>query len=375
MQGTDNMAPEKKSSNINIEGIPHTGNLEGDLQELPHIEGTPSVQEFQGLDTSELEQVMPAPETSGALTFEDSERDDFQRKLAAQREYHEQKNSKTTESHTGRNIAIGATSLLLVGGTVAGVVALNNQPSRTPLKAEPSVAGTVVPGETQAPAATKSAESPLASPTNLGPLETAKPTPESKTSNYSVEQLKAMSVEQYNKLPMSDRINLVKDRLDYAQKVPQFFLEGDLYKYDPLEVASPSNTPDSIMQQILYEMQMASSQKMTAKPEDGTPDKMAAQKALSAAFYNVDPSKNNVALEYTVMSEMIQKSSSIFTVSQKFTDVRELYSPKTEVDSDGKKIDIRTITTIADDGKPHTFEVTYTMFDETKGIWQIYKSL
>lgn len=165
--------------NITVEALPHTGKLEGDLQELPHTEGTPSIQEFNDLDTGQLEQVIPAPETSGALTLEDNERDDFQRKLTAQREYHEQRASRATESHTGRNIAIGATTLLLAGGTVAGVVIANNQPSNTSPEANPSATGAPVPGETQAPAETKPAESPLASPTNLGPLETTKPTPSS----------------------------------------------------------------------------------------------------------------------------------------------------------------------------------------------------
>lgn len=378
MQGTNNMAQDRfEKPNITAEALPHTGKLEGDLQELPLTEGTPSIQEFNDLDTGELGQVLPAPETSGALTLEDNERDDFQRKLAAQREYNEQRASKATESqsHTGRNIGIAATSLVLAAGAAAGVAIVNSQPQASP-NTQPSATGAPVPGETQAPAVTKTPESPLASPTNLGPLETAKPTAETKTGNFSVEQLKAMSVDQYNKLPQSDRLPLVKHQLEEAQKVLLIdYGNDDLYKNDPLETASLSNTPDQIMKQIVFEMQLAGMQGKTNDIEDGTPDKIAAQKALSAAFYNVDSSKNNVALEYTVMSEMIKNSSSIFKVSQKFTNAHDLYPPKTVVDAEGKKIEIRTITTIADDGKPHTFEVTHTMLDKTQGIWQIYNSL
>ena len=180
MQGTNNMAQDRfEKPNITAEALPHTGKLEGDLQELPLTEGTPSIQEFNDLDTGELGQVLPAPETSGALTLEDNERDDFQRKLAAQREYNEQRASKATESqsHTGRNIGIAATSLVLAAGATAGVVIANSQPQATSPNTQPSATGAPVPGETQAPAATKTPESPLASPTNLGPLETAKPTP------------------------------------------------------------------------------------------------------------------------------------------------------------------------------------------------------
>lgn len=57
----------------------------------------------------------------------------------------------------------------------AGVVVANNQSSGAPHEAQPSATSAPVPGETQAPVETKPAESPLASPTNLGPLETAKP--------------------------------------------------------------------------------------------------------------------------------------------------------------------------------------------------------
>jgi hypothetical protein len=151
------MAPEKKSSDINIDNIPHTGKLDGVYQELPLTEDAPSVQEFQGLDTSELQQVAPAPETSGTLTLGDSERSAFQDKLTAQREYHEQKSATTTESHTGRNITVGLATLALAGGAIAGVTALNNHSS----EAAPSASATNnegVVGELPTATATASAE-------------------------------------------------------------------------------------------------------------------------------------------------------------------------------------------------------------------------
>jgi hypothetical protein len=151
------MAPEKKSSDINIDNIPHTGKLDGVYQELPLTEDAPSVQEFQGLDTSELQQVAPAPETSGTLMLGDSERPAFQDKLTAQREYHEQKSSSTSESHTGRNITVGLATLALAGGAIAGVTALNNHSS----EAAPSASATNnegVVGELPTATATASAE-------------------------------------------------------------------------------------------------------------------------------------------------------------------------------------------------------------------------
>jgi hypothetical protein len=157
VQGTDNMAPEKKSSDINIDNIPHTGKLDGVYQELPPTEDAPSVQEFQGLDTSELQQVAPAPETSGTLTLGDSERPAFQDKLTAQREYHEQKSATTTESHTGRNITVGLAALALAGGAIAGVTALNNHsPEAAPSASATNNEGVV--GELPTATATASAE-------------------------------------------------------------------------------------------------------------------------------------------------------------------------------------------------------------------------
>lgn len=173
MQGTNNMTPEKKSSNINLEAIGHSGDLEGNLQEDHYDkENASSVQEFKDLDTDQIRQVAPVPESSGVLILTPAEQPAFKEKYSALVESH-----KPTESHTRRNVTIGAASLLLVGGAIGGVTALNNQPSNTPPETEPSATGSPIAGETQAPAPTNTVESPLASPTNLGPLETAKPTP------------------------------------------------------------------------------------------------------------------------------------------------------------------------------------------------------
>jgi hypothetical protein len=167
------MTPENRNSHINIKRVPHTGNLEGDFQELPHTESAPSVQD---VDTGEIPRIMP--QTSGDLTLTDDERGPFQDKLAAQRAYHEQRTTEPTESHRGRNIAIGTTSLLLVGGVVAGVTVLNNQPSTTPPEASPSASGVPVPGQSETAIPQTTAEAtPSISPSNITPLETQTPTP------------------------------------------------------------------------------------------------------------------------------------------------------------------------------------------------------
>lgn len=143
--------------------------------ERPHLEDAPSIQD---INTGEIPTLLPDHSGKLVLTKEERSSDEFQQKTDALRAYHQERSTvDTAPSHTARNITLGAASLLLAGGAIAGVTALNNQPSNTPPETEPSATGGPIAGETQAPAPTNTVESPLASPTNLGPLETAQPTP------------------------------------------------------------------------------------------------------------------------------------------------------------------------------------------------------
>ncbi|MNQ27266.1 hypothetical protein D3C85_405210 [compost metagenome] len=219
--------------------------------ERPHIVDAPSVQD---INTGEIPTLIP--DHSGRLVLTDDERssDEFQQKTDALRAYHQERTTAdTASSHTTRNITIGAASLLLVGGAIGGVAALNNQPSNTPPDTEPSAAGSPIAGETQTPAPTNTAESPLASPTNLGPLETAKPTtvPETKKPTVevmpaSLEQYKAMTIDQFAALPKSEQLTYwswQSRNLDgFAKKLHETTLDSR----DKPVLASETNTAQEI---------------------------------------------------------------------------------------------------------------------------------
>lgn len=333
------------------------------------LDNAPSIQD---ITDSEIPTLLPNHSGELVLTDEERNSDEFQKKTDALRAYHQERTTvDTAPSHTARNVTIGAASLLLVGGTIGGVAALNNQPSNnTPPETEPSATSGPVAGETQAPAPTNVAESPLASPTNLGPLETEKPTPsatpEVKTT-YTVEQLKAMTPAAYNALPRAERLVLIQDMLKDAKDVSLSY--GDVYKFNPLDVASKDNTAQEIMNQIKYTIQLPLLQKESPFADEKGIDKLSAQKAMSAAFYDVS---GEVTPLFTNMENKIQKTSTILEVTDKYSNVKEVGPPQTAIDQEGKEIQYRTITFLSSEVNTHTAKVVFTQIGNDKGIWQLY---
>ncbi len=277
---------------------------------------------------------------------------------------------ESTPSHPGRSVAIGAATLLLAGGAVTGVVLANNQPSNTPPEANPSATGAPVPGETQAPTARPSSEvSPSADPSNITPLETASPTTPEVRSNYTAEQLKALSVEDYNKLPRADRLVLIEHMLKEAREVSLSY--GEVYEYNPLDVAAKDNTAQDIMKQLQFADQLTFNQGITTESDDTRLDKDAAKKALSGYFYNTT---GEVSPVYTRAVNYIDNSGVKGPVRDEFNNVKEVDIPKTLVDQEGKTIEYRTIDFTGVDGEPHTVRVVLTPLTKGKSIWQVYSS-
>lgn len=147
------MNPEKNSSNINTSDLLHTGKLKNELQELPHSEDAPSIQDIT--NTGEIPQLIP--EDSGALTLGDEERPAFQEKLAAQREYHE---LRTAESAEQKKKGKGKLFAIL-GATAAGAVTAaslfllpkgeNNANENKPTPTQPVATAEATPSQTASP--------------------------------------------------------------------------------------------------------------------------------------------------------------------------------------------------------------------------------
>lgn len=156
-------------------------------------------------------------------------------------------------SNTARNLGIAAAGLTLAVGAAVGITAANNQSTNTDPNTKPSATSTPVAGETQGSVETKPAESPLATPTNLGPLETVKPTtaPETKKPTTEVmpatlEQYKAMTAEQFAALSKSEQLTYWSWQ---SRKLDDFAKEWYATTLDPrdkLVAASETNTAQEI---------------------------------------------------------------------------------------------------------------------------------
>lgn len=336
--------------------------------ERPHLEDAPSIQD---INTGEIPTLLPDHSGKLVLTNEERSSDEFQQKTDALRAYHQERSTvDAAPSHTARNITLGAASLLLAGGAIAGVTALNNQPSNTPPETEPSATGGPIAGETQAPAPTNTVESPLASPTNLGPLETAKPSasPEIEA-RYSVAELKAMNVEQFNELPRNERMVLIRHMLEKAQEVSLYYGE-DTYKYNPLEVASEKNTAQEIVKQLQFEAHMIFHQGASEQADDTRLDKVAAQKALSGIHYDTS---GKTSAYFTMATTTIENAKNTGAVPDRYDNAQEIAPPQTTIDQDGKEVTYRTISFTDQTNMPHTAKVVYTPIGNGKGIWQLYE--
>ncbi|MDT4874571.1 hypothetical protein FQZ97_1098780 [compost metagenome] len=144
---------------------------------------------------------------------------------------------------------------------------------------------------------------------------------------------------------------------------------GDVYKFNPLDVASKDNTAQEIMNQIKYTIQLPLLQKESPYADDMRINKPNAQKAMSAAFYDVS---GEVIPLFTDMENKIQKTNTILEVTDKYSNVKEVGPPQITVDQQGKEIQYRTITFLSGEVNTHTAKVVFTQTSNGKGIWQLY---
>jgi hypothetical protein len=265
-------------------------------------------------------------------------------------------------------IGAGVAALGIGGAVTVNEMAANANHTSAPQEhpAQPShIAGDILP-TAQPTSGTLDLPSSSPSPAGTTALETA-PVTHEKPSSYTVDQLEAMSVDEYNNLSHADRMVLIKHFLEQAQDVSLSYGK-DIYEFNPLDVASKSNTPQEVIKQIEFQMQMALFQKESPTATDTRINKDNALKAVGAAAY--DTSK--ASMPAYMISERINPLTNISNLADVYDHASEHLPIQTMEDPiTHKTIEYRTIEFVDQKGAPHIAKVTYAQLDASKGIWQL----
>lgn len=140
--------------------------------------------------------------------------------------------------------------------------------------------------------ATSSTPSPSPEPFPTPTPSVSKKSKAEENSKYSPDDLRELSADEFVELPIGDREVLILDMLEYSDEwqsgeFGENFIDGeddsDLYKYNPLKVASEDNSLEEIIMQSLYMQQLALTQTEDLETS-GTFDPDMALKSLSGAY-------------------------------------------------------------------------------------------
>lgn len=264
---------------------------------------------------------------------------------------------------------IGGLAVLGVGiGAIVGINGnkdnenKNLPPTPEPTVAAPTTPGTIEPTEQPTVVATPTpTDIPTSSfePTPT-PVETTAPSAQEteKSVEYSASDLKAMPLEQFNELSLDNRLILVDSMLEYAKEWQSGdFGEHwekekmtDLYKYSPLDIASPDNTLEEIVMQNLYMNQLALTQTADMSTS-GTFDPVIAAKALSGVSIDKDflnGTNNDTVADAVQYQGIVRNMATIGEITAKYpqeiASIDEKQSFKeTVVGADGKEYDTATV--------------------------------
>jgi hypothetical protein len=279
---------------------------------------------------------------------------------------------------TGQKIAGTALALGLLGG---GAVGANYLSSRTEAPApidQNDGDNDTLPNATTEPTA-------FASPSNTVPLETAQPTPSASAlettktvDKYTLNQLESMPFEQFNTLDFKDKAKYIKYLLEDSEKhliyyaIPKTAADpgADLYKYNPLDIASETNTPQEIAMQIHYALQLHLSQPKSTTVGDYTLNTEKSQKALSAPFYDID--EPEMTPSYVTLKVGIENGEPAGYLKDRYAGAKEISPATEEVAPNGEKIKVRTLS-LLDNGVERILKVTLRKLDDSSSIWQIYE--
>lgn len=181
-----------------------------------------------------------------------------------------------------------------------------------------------------------------------------------------------MSAEDFSKLPNIDKGPYLKSLLSHTDERSSFFggVDGRLYKFNPLDIASEDNTASEIIRQLSFEAQLAFAQ--TLNPDtvgDWTLDTAAAKKALSAHFYNT--TGEDVLPLYKTKLDVINVGSTAHTYKTEQTEAEFVDGPASVNDTYGNPMKSATLQ-FDDNGTIHTMQVVYDKLDSETSIWKVY---
>lgn len=282
-------------------GTPHPGgeNVPEEVRERPVVEYNTSLDEAyrQGLLNTDPEDPFKGFE---AAPPQAGEKAGFDQKSSQVRNSYVEAPKKSKKGL----IIGGVASLAVAGVAVFGVNALANKDVTPTEPTNPDATAPVAPGETQAPTDTPTTPEVTPSPTDIPttfeptPSATEAPSTPSETeqgSEYTASELREMPLNDYLALSATEREPLVTAMLeqskDWSGEFGESFIANeetdrpisDLYKFNPLDIASEDNSAKEIAMQHLHWMQLALMQTEDLDTS-GTFDPDIATKALAGGF-------------------------------------------------------------------------------------------
>ena len=275
------------------EKLLHSGNFEGKLREDHYDEdNSSSVQEFQGLDTDQLQQVAPAPETSGALILTEEERSsrEFQEKT----DYYKQKPAETktgwlpsgSESLTenveqkkkgnkSRFIKIGAAAATLgVALTTYLSTQSGDKGEEGPTPTQPVATAEATAGQTQEAEEKVDVTKRPQSIVEQGLFNKLSPEQQSE-----IRKLNDMPTTEFYKLPMATQLKYGQFIYDSNVERTKYLIKENGSEYAPL-LKTVEPKPDNSGTEVWYQQQLKAEVQYTLKPDQKPLDKINAQKML-----------------------------------------------------------------------------------------------
>ena len=226
--------------------------------------------------------------------------------------------------------------------------------------------------ETLPPEPTTTASAPV----TPGTQESAKPTAteKAKPATYDLNSLKAMSPEVFNKLSNEDKGPYLKFLLSETDKHFEWFIgpSKDLYKFNPLDIAAETNTPEQIAKQLAFEGELVFAQPLNNVVGDFTLNKDTAKKALSAQFY--DTTSDQAPALYRQRVSEIDAGAKAIAFSLDLGDAKLVEGLTDNVDHNGKPIKTEIIS-MTSGGVQYTYQVVFDKLDDKTSIWKLYKEL
>jgi hypothetical protein len=275
------------------EKLLHSGNFKGKLRENHYDEdNSSSVQEFQGLDTDQLQQVAPAPETSGELILTDEERSsrEFQEKT----DYYKQKPAETEagwlpsgSESLAENVEQkkkGNKSLFIKIGAAAATVGValttylstqsGDKGEDGPTPTQPVATAEATAGQTQKVEEKVDVTKRPQSIVEQGLFNKLSPEQQSE-----IRKLNDMPTTEFYKLPMATQLKYAQYIYDTNVERTKYLIQQNGSKYAPL-LKTVEPKPDNSGTEVWYQQQLRTEVQYTLMPDQKPLDKINAQKMI-----------------------------------------------------------------------------------------------